>query len=261
MEPMPVRLRERRSRLAAWAQRLSLLAVPVLIIAAFGHRAGLMEATPTYATMAVGFSLAALGVISAIAAFEGIWRDGRKGIGSALAGLLLGLAILVVPIVGAWKLVTYPRLTDISTDLDDPPDYVLALINRPADAAPFAPPDDEEADLQRERYPDIVPRHYPVGTARVFEDALAIAEKSGWTMLGSQRPEEPENVGRIEAVDTTLLFGFRQDIVIRIVPDGEGALVDMRSTARNGAHDLGANAKRIRGFFAELDASLQGITE
>jgi hypothetical protein len=166
-----------------------------------------------------------------------------------------------VPFVGAWKLVTHPRLTDISTDLADPPEYLLALSNRPADAAALDPPDEEEAELQREGYPDIVPRHYPVGTARVFEDALAIAGKSGWTMLGSQKPEEPGNVGRIEAVDTTILFGFRQDIVIRIVPDGEGALVDMRSAARNGAHDLGANAERIRTFFAELDASLQGITE
>jgi uncharacterized protein (DUF1499 family) len=258
---MTVRLRERRSLLAVWAQRLSLLAVPVLIIAAFGHRAGMMAATPTYATMALGFSLAALGVIAALAAFEGIWRDGRKGVGPALGGLLLGLAILVLPLVGAWKLVTYPRLTDISTDLDDPPEFLLALDDRPADAAPLDPPDEEEADLQRDGYPDIVPRHYPVGTARVFEDALAIAGKSGWTMLGSQKPEEHGNVGRIEAVDSTLLFGFRQDIVIRIVPDGEGALVDMRSAARNGAHDLGANAERIRTFFTELDASLQGITE
>src|SRR5512139_3243739 len=109
---MPVRLRERRSLLAVWAQRFALLAVPVLIIAAFGHRAGLMDATPTYATMALGFTLAALGVIAAIAAFEGIWRDGRKGVGPALGGLLLGLAILVVPTVGAWKLITFPRLTD-----------------------------------------------------------------------------------------------------------------------------------------------------
>jgi uncharacterized protein (DUF1499 family) len=258
---MPVRLRERRSRLAAWALRFSLVAVPVLIIAAFGHRAGLMDATPTYATMALGFTLAALGVIAAIAAFEGIWRDGRKGVGPALGGLLLGLALLVVPAVGAWKLVTFPRLTDISTDLDDPPDFALALINRPADARPVTVPDEVDAELQREAYPEIVPRHYPVGTARVFDDALAIVATRGWTMLGSQRPEEPENVGRIEAFDTTLLFGFRQDIVIRIVPDGEGTLVDMRSASRNGAHDLGANAERIRGFFAALDASLQGITE
>ncbi|MEQ8695346.1 MAG: DUF1499 domain-containing protein [Bauldia litoralis] len=35
----------------------------------------------------------------------------------------------------------------------------------------------------------------------------------------------------------------------------------MRSAARNGAHDLGANAERIRDFFRDLDASLQGISE
>jgi Protein of unknown function (DUF1499) len=258
---MPVRLRERRSRLAVWAQRFAILSVPVLLIAAFGHRSGLMDATPTYATMALGFSLAAAAVIAALAAFEGIWRDGRKGLGPGLRGLLLGLAILVIPIIGAWKLVTYPQLTDISTDLDDPPAFVLALADRPADSAPIVPPDDEAIEQQRDAYPDIVPRLYPVGTARVFDDALTIAEGSGWRILGSTRPEEPENVGRIEAVATTMLFGFREDLVIRIVPDGEGALVDMRSTSRNGAHDLGANAENIRAFFVALDASLQGITE
>ena len=184
---MPVRLRERRSRLAVWAQRFSLVAIPVLIIAAVGHRAGLMDATPTYVSMAVGFGLAALGVIAAIAAFEGIWRDGRKGIGPALGGLLIGLAILVVPVAGAWKLITYPRLTDISTDVDDPPDFVLAEVNRPVDAAPLDPMDEDAADLQREAYPDIVPRHYPVGTARVFEDALAIAESSGVSLKSAIR--------------------------------------------------------------------------
>ncbi len=91
--------------------------------------------------MALGFSLAALGVIAAIAAFEGIWRDGRKGIGPALRGLLLGLLLLVVPMVGAWKLVTYPRLTDISTDLDDPPAIRRwpSPTGRPT-AAPLDPP-------------------------------------------------------------------------------------------------------------------------
>ncbi|MBN9011317.1 MAG: DUF1499 domain-containing protein [Rhizobiales bacterium] len=35
----------------------------------------------------------------------------------------------------------------------------------------------------------------------------------------------------------------------------------MRSAARNGAHDLGADAARIRDFFGDLDDSLQGISE
>lgn len=254
-------LRERTSSLATWSARFSIVAVPILIIAAVGHRSGLMDATPTYAVMALGFSLAALGIIASIAAFEGIWRDGRKGIGSALRGLLLGLAVLSLPLVGAWKLVTYPRLVDVSTDPDDPPAFVLALADRAADSRPLTDPLDEDIELQREAFPDIVPRHYPVGTARVYDDANAIVARNGWAVLGAHRPEEADESGRIEAVATTPIFGFRQDVVIRIVPDGEGALVDMRSAARNGDHDLGADAERIRAFFAELDASLQGISE
>ena len=123
-------------------------------------------------------------------------------------------------------------------------------------------PSDEDIDLQREAYPDIVPRHYPVGTARVFDDANAIVARNGWPVLGAHRPEDGgRNRPHRGRARLTPIFGFRQDVVIRIVPDGDGALVDMRSAARNGAHDLGADAERIRAFFADLDASLQGITE
>ena len=254
-------LRERRSSLAAWSARFSIVAVPILIIAAVGHRSGLMDATSTYAVMALGFTLAALGIIASIAAFEGIWRDGRKGLGSALRGLLLGIAVLSLPLVGAWKVINYPQLTDISTDPDDPPAFSLALADRGPDSRPLTDMSEEDVDLLREAYPDIVPRHYPVGTARVYDDANAIVARNGWSVLGAHRPEEGDENGRIEAVAMTPIFGFRQDVVIRIVPDGEGALVDMRSAARNGDHDLGADAERIRAFFAELDASLQGINE
>ena len=122
-------------------------------------------------------------------------------------------------------------------------------------------PSEDDADIQRDAYPDIVPRHYPVGTVRVFDDAKVIVDRRGWRILGVQPPTELTEAGWIEAVATTPVFGFRQDVAIRILPDGEGALVDVRSAARNGAHDLGANAERIRDFFRDLDASLQGISE
>jgi hypothetical protein len=259
---MTYRLRERRSTLAVWSSRLAVLSVPVLAIAAVGHRSEQLGAAATYGAMALGFSIAFLAVIAAVGAFEAIWRDGRKGAGSALAGLLLGLAVLSFPAVGAWKVLTYPRLTDISTDTDDPPEFVQALAVRGPDARPLAPLTDAELELQSEAYPDIVSRHYAVGPARVFDDAHAIVVDRGWRILGERRPEDGgDEVGTIEAVALTPIFGFRQDVVIRIQPDGEGALADMRSAARNGAHDLGADAARIRGFFADLDTSLQGITK
>lgn len=258
---MPARLRERRSRLAVWSSRLSIVSIPVLLIVAVGNRSQLMTATEAYAVMALGFALAGLGVLAGIGALDGIWRDGRKGLAAALRGLVIGVLVLTLPAIGAYELVVYPRLTDISTDLDDPPAFILALADRPADARPLTDPTDDEIDTQRDAYPDIVSRHYPVGTARVFDDATKIVDGRGWRVLGSHRPDEADATGRIEAVASTPVFGFRQDVVIRILPDGEGTLVDMRSAARYGAHDLGADAERIRAFFTDLDASLQGINE
>ena len=257
---MSMRPREERSRLAGWSVYLAVLSVPVLIIAAIGHRARLIDATPTYGIIALGFAIAALAVIAALAAFVAIWRDGRRGVGPAVRGLVVGLLVLAVPAIAAWQLVTYPRLTDISTDLVDPPRFVRAMADRsPADAAIVAPGDDEAA-LQKEAYPDIVPRHYPVSTARVYQEAKAIVDRRGWEVLAASEPSEATASGTIEAVAETLVFGFRQDVTIRIVPDGDGTRVDMRSAARNAAHDLGANADRIRGFFADLDQALEGVS-
>jgi len=256
---MTSRLREKRSRLAVTSLRLALLSIPVLIIAAIGHRLGLLDAIPTYGSMALGYSLAALAVIAALVAFEAIWRDGRHGASAAIRGFILGLAVLSIAAIGAWKVMSYPRLTDISTDTDDPPEFIAAISDRPADAAPIVDALPSEIDAQREAYPDIVPRHYPVDTVRVFDAAQAVVDRRGWRVLASIRPPDEDQQGRIEAVATTLIFGFRQDVVIRIAPDGDGALVDMRSAARNGAHDLGADAERIRAFFRDLDDGLQGI--
>ena len=56
-------------------------------------------------------------------------------------------------------------------------------------------------------------------------------------------------------------FALPVDVALRLEADEDGTLVDMRSASRIGAHDLGDNAKRIRDFFADLDAALQGVTE
>jgi uncharacterized protein (DUF1499 family) len=257
---MTSHLGERRSRLAVVSARLAALSVPVLVIAAIGHRANMLEATPTYAVMALGFSLAALAAITALAAFSGIWRDGRKGAGAATRGLVIGLLVLVLPAMGAWKVVTLPRLIDIATDPQDPPQFERAQFDRAPDDQPIADPDDDAIAAQQDAYPDIAPRHYPVSTARVYDEVKTIVDDRHWRILVTRAPSEADETAHVEAVATTPIFGFRQDVAIRIVPDGDGALVDMRSAARNAAHDLGADAERIRGFFSDLDAALQGVS-
>jgi uncharacterized protein (DUF1499 family) len=61
--------------------------------------------------------------------------------------------------------------------------------------------------------------------------------------------------GRIEAVATSFLFGFKDDMVIRMTEtDTAQVAVDVRSQSRVGKSDLGQNAKRIRRFMEGLAA-------
>ena len=57
---------------------------------------------------------------------------------------------------------------------------------------------------------------------------------------------------RIEATDTTLFFGFKDDIVIRVRPAAQGSIVDVRSLSRIGGSDVGANARRVRAYLARV---------
>jgi uncharacterized protein (DUF1499 family) len=52
----------------------------------------------------------------------------------------------------------------------------------------------------------------------------------------------------VEATATTFWFGFKDDMVVRIVGKGEGSRIDLRSMSRVGQSDMGANAARITDF-------------
>ena len=85
----------------------------------------------------------------------------------------------------------------------------------------------------------------PEAPAEAFKRSIDAAMAMGWDVV-ARAPAE----GRIEAVATSAWFGFRDDIVVRIRPDGTGSRVDIRSKSRDGESDLGVNARRIREFIA-----------
>jgi len=168
---------------------------------------------------------------------------------------LLGLALVIgataasVPWLQMQKARSVPRIHDITTDTVTPPAFEAMLLQR-ADAP--NPPEyqgEEIARQQREAYPDIQPLIMQSDTATVFERALASARGLGWDIVAA----DPAR-GVIEATDTTFWFGFKDDVVIRIVAEGDGSRVDVRSKSRVGLSDVGANAARIRRFMERLDA-------
>lgn len=80
-----------------------------------------------------------------------------------------------------------------------------------------------------------------------FSKALAAAEAMGWEIVKSD-----PNTRQIEAVATTFWFGFKDDVLVRVIPAGSGSRVDARSKSRVGRSDAGTNARRIRAYFERL---------
>jgi len=50
-------------------------------------------------------------------------------------------------------------------------------------------------------------------------------------------------------------MGFREDVSIRIAPDGEDSRVDIRSASRYFDSDLGSNAARVSKFIDDLNTA------
>ena len=57
---------------------------------------------------------------------------------------------------------------------------------------------------------------------------------------------------RLEAVATSLWFGFKDDVLVQIREYEDASLAEIRSVSRVGVSDLGANAARIYRILDEL---------
>jgi uncharacterized protein (DUF1499 family) len=204
-------------------------------------------------TFRFGFILLALGVLGcALAAAFGTLlllvpktREGRFQRLAIAASVSLGVATF--PLVLANRARALPMIHDITTDTENPPVFVDILPRR-AGAPNHALYEGRAiAAQQKAGYPDIAPKLVPDPPNTAYDRALKATLDMGWEFV-SGRAEE----GRIEATATTFWFGFKDDVVIRIRPEGSGSRIDVRSVSRVGRSDVGANAARIRAYLARF---------
>ncbi|NRG19676.1 DUF1499 domain-containing protein [Rhizobiales bacterium] len=237
----------RRPRTARIGYRAGLFAVPVLVVGALAHRAGMISEIELLPIMAFGFALGAVAVVASLIALVSLWEKGGVGWSAAVRGVIYGGIALVPLSFGLYGLLAYPRLADISTDIENPP--MLVDYDRPE-------PSEADRQLQREAYSDLVPRRFRVLPEELHNAARQVVERNGWTVTSQTPPDLRGVPSRIQAEVRTLLFGFTDYIAIRVEPDPFGARLDVRSASLVGEHDLGANAERIRIFQEDLDAVL-----
>lgn len=166
------------------------------------------------------------------------FADWRKAI-AGRAALTLPGTLLFFAILGGGNA---PPIHDISTNLQDP----LVFTAAPAQRGPGAnslDTDPEAIRQQRETYTDLQSLQSTQSYDEVFDAAVQATTTLGWDIYLQDR-----NAGIIEAVATTGIMGFKDDVIVRVRTNAQGTVVDMRSVSRVGRSDMGANAKRIRAY-------------
>jgi hypothetical protein len=226
---------------------LALAALAALVLSGPGTR---FDAWSYRVGLALFRGAAYLGLASALAAVLvlALPRARRAGVAMPVLALLLGLAVFYVPYQVQRGARSLPPINDISTDTQSPPQFMTAL--HPYPGAAFA-------RQQQSAYPDLAGVILPLAPREAFARALAAAEAMGWEVVGRDA-----DAGRLEAVDTTRWFGFKDDIAVRVRAAGAGSLVDVRSRSRVGRGDLGTNARRVRAYLERLQAfggTLRGV--
>lgn len=229
------------------ARRLGVLSILLggaslafLAVAVWGFRAGGWPWPQAYDLAGWGAWTAGAGVLVALIGLA-IWLRRRQcGFTAVLLGLVLSLPVAGL---GAGFEITArssPPINDISTATEDPP--VFWFTATPSDYPA------SNAEPQRAAYPDVRPLELLLPADEAFVAALALVEERGWEVLSADPAES-----QIEAIARSRLFGFEDEVAIRVTETDTGTRIDLRSRSRLGQIDRGTNARRIVAYLADLE--------
>jgi uncharacterized protein (DUF1499 family) len=244
-------------KLTGFAFFAGILAAILLAIAGPGYRLGVFPLAPALLGAGIGFLLF---VVTFIVGTVGLLSGGRLSYRRPRAAtIVVLLSMVIVLFAGFWVLRTggAPAIHDVTTDSQNPPAFKAIVPLRVASGAvnpaeyqraePFRGTTLDVPAAQRKAFPDIQPLVLPQAPTRAVQLAQQAARDMGWEIV-AVAPEE----GRVEATDTTAYFGFKDDVVVRVVPESAGSRVDVRSESRVGLGDAGTNARRVRRYLAKL---------
>ena len=238
-----------------WAKAImvgGVVAAVCLPVGALGSKLGVWGFQGGFALLAVGTVLATiaffLGIVAYVVCINKKLIPERKSI---LIGVVLSAVILGVMGMQFSAATSVPPIHNISTDTERPPEFDKIVAIRDAQGAnPLAYDATAIAELQRSAYPYVKPLISAESATTMFARAVEVLEGMGLEIVDANAA-----AGRVEATASTFWFGFKDDVVVRVRPEGNGSVIDVRSVSRVGQSDLGANARRIGEILSGLGAN------
>ena len=235
------------------------MAVAVFLLAVVGFRQGWISygvakgglvalAVPALALLAVAFGL--------VGAALALLAKPRAGAAAALGALAVGALVFAVWSQADRVSAATPPVHDVATDWSDPPTFSPKVMmsrgprSNPVELAPSVPegPSRASPGFLGRPVAEVNARTCPAATPVVLTttptDAYARAKAALKAEHMALLTDDPAG-GRLEASGARGLWGVIDDLVARVRPEGAGARIDLRSIARAGLNDGGANCARV----------------
>jgi hypothetical protein len=242
---------ENGTRFGAYLQKLALLALTILVVAAIGSKlqwwgVGLGLSVVRFVAIVeiVVFILAGIALV-----FYAV-KGKIQGQKQALVALVLCAVPLAILLHRAYLANQLPKIHDITTDTVNPPQFMTLIPHRSPNSNSLHYEGAAVAAEQEKAYPGVQALVLANASPKdVLSHVLRLIGRHRWELV-----KVDADAGQVEAVATSFWFGFQDDVVIRITPEGKGSRIDMRSVSRWGRSDVGSNAERIQAFMQELAA-------
>jgi Protein of unknown function (DUF1499) len=228
----------------------ALCAVALVRLGLLTDKGGRTLMIPATGLGLIALALAFLWLRSALARNEG---EGKR---IGLIALIGAFAFLYAPLTYVYYGYKSLPIHDMTTDPEDPPQFVALARIHPAnsrifDAARKISYKGEQVTMAyalHEEYRLLTKPHAGllVSPQKAYWRCFEKAKSLGWTIVDASEKEQ-----RIEATDRSFWFGRISDIVIRVRTAGTiGSRVDVRAQSRDGELDHGRNAARIKELLA-----------
>jgi uncharacterized protein (DUF1499 family) len=223
----------------------------ILVTGPLGYKFSIVPLQPSLISLLIAFAGGALVfLIGLVYLFIAVQSDLGVNRNLVIVSMILGL--LPVGIMGPQMaaVVDVPPIHDITTDTVNPPEFVaiVPLRKNSPNGYEYGVSEGWPAEKLGATTIAAYPRLKPIESDLSVADAVGRTEATLLSM-GLEIVAVDRRAGLVEATATTFWFGFKDDIVVRVVGDGEGSKIDLRSMSRVGQSDVGANAARITDFF------------
>jgi hypothetical protein len=221
----------------------------ILLTGPLGYKFGFVPLMPSLASVMLALIGSVLVLLTtSIFVFIAVRNDLDRNRNMLLLVMVLSLVPMIMLGPQIVKGRSVPAIHDITTDTVNPPEFRAMVKHRVHAINGLAYgseelPAEELAALQLAAYPNVKHLESELSAADAVARSESVLKEQGLEIVSTDI-----EAGLVEATATTFWFGFKDDVVVRVVANAAGSQIDIRSVSRVGQSDVGANAARIELF-------------